>query len=201
MPESIIDRYTPLLEKNWIQYENVIDYINSTIKEVSFPGLGLETPMQTLHYGKKRNFKPVTNINDITSTRELTIQFRRVDSDVNYWILHDLFTNSYLDVRETFGKPFIITALDIHRDAIYQISFKEIILTTLSDIIFQYNQQSFDEQTFTLSFNYNFYEIDFILNSENILELRPDELPNIIQRGFNSGDASKIVGPTSSSSN
>lgn len=190
--ESIVERYTPLLEKNWVQYENVIDYINSTIKEVSFPGLALDTPTQTLMRGKQRNYKPVTNINDIASTRELTITFRRVDSDINYWIIYDMFTNNYLDVENTFAEPFQLIALDIFRDAIYTVNFKEIILTNLSEIIFAYNQQAFNEQLFTMTFNYNFLDIDFMLNQDKILRLSDDQIPEIIQRGFNSGENSKI---------
>ena len=45
--QEIIDTYSPILEKNWIQYENVIDYINSTIKSVNFPGVGIDMPKQT----------------------------------------------------------------------------------------------------------------------------------------------------------
>ena len=192
VPESIIDRYTPLLEKNWVQYENILDYINSTIKEISFPGLSLQTPTQTLMRGKQRNYKPVTNINDIASTRELTVQFRNVDSSLNYLLLYDIFTNTYLDVKEIFGSPFQIIALDIHRDAIYTISFKEIILTNLSEIIFAYNQQSFEESTFTLTFNYNFMDIDFELNSDKVLQLTPGEIPVIKQRNFKSGNIDDI---------
>ena len=48
LPNEVIETYTPILEKNWIQYENVIDYINSTIKQVSFPGISFEMPMQIL---------------------------------------------------------------------------------------------------------------------------------------------------------
>jgi hypothetical protein len=192
IPKAIVERYIPLLEKNWIQYENVLDYLNSTIKEVSFPGLGLSLPEQTLMRGKKRSYKPVTNINDIVSTRELTITFKRVDSDINYWIIYDIFTNVYLNVKELHSNPFQIIALDIHRDAIYSINFREIILSNLSEIIFAYNQQSFNEQTFTLTFNYNFFDIEFILNKDKILELNEGELPQIKQKGFNNGDPSKI---------
>ena len=39
LPNEVLETYTPILEKNWVQYENVVDYINSTIKSVSFPGL------------------------------------------------------------------------------------------------------------------------------------------------------------------
>ena len=192
------------MEKNWVQYENVLDYLNSTIKEVAFPGMSLTLPEQTLMRGKKRSYRPVTNINDITTTRELSIIFRRVDGDLNYMILRDIFDTKYLDVLNVFAEPFQITSLDIHRDAIYQIDFKEIILSNISEIIFAYNQQSFDEQTFTINFNYNFYDIVFILNQEKVLELDDDELPDpsgigklpkITNRNWKGGDVNKIVPP------
>jgi hypothetical protein len=195
IPQSIIDRYRPVMEKNFIQYENVLDYLNSTIKEVAFPGMALTMPEQTLMRGKKRTFRPVTNINDITTTRELSIIFRRVDSDLNYMILRDIFDTSYLDVLNVFTSPFQVISLDIHRDAIYQINYTEIILSNISEIIFSYSQQTFNEQTFTLNFNYNFYEIEFLLNNEKVLELEPDELPSIQNRNWKIGDINKLNPP------
>ena len=41
---EVLNTYTPILEKNWVQYDNVIDYINSTIKSVNFPGIGFDMP-------------------------------------------------------------------------------------------------------------------------------------------------------------
>ena len=51
LPSEIIATYQPILEKNWVQYENVIDYLNSTIKSVNFPGITIETPTQTIITG------------------------------------------------------------------------------------------------------------------------------------------------------
>ena len=42
-PELVFS-YKPILEKNWVQYENIIDYINSTIKSVNFPGISFDLP-------------------------------------------------------------------------------------------------------------------------------------------------------------
>tara|TARA_R110000772_G_scaffold20466_2_gene56718 strand:+ start:36148 stop:36792 length:645 start_codon:yes stop_codon:yes gene_type:complete len=195
IPQSIIDRYRPIMEKNWIQYENVLDYLNSTIKELAFPGMALVLPSQTMMRGKQRNYRPVTNINDVTTTRELSIVFRRVDSDLNYFILRDIFDTKYLDVLNTFAEPFQMTSLDIHRDAIYRVNYREIILSNISEIVFAYNQQTFNEQTFTMTFNYNFYEIEFILNNEKVLELEPDELPSIQNRNWKIGDITKLNPP------
>jgi hypothetical protein len=180
LPQEIINTYTPILEKNWIQYENVIDYLNSTIKSINFPGISFDMPKQTLIRGKQREYKPAKNINDIVSSRDLTITLRSVDSDLNYWLAFDIITKHYLDVENSFVNPFKVTCVDIHRDAIYEILFKEIILKSLSENTFNYSQQKVNAKEFTIGFHYNFYEIEFLLNKSKVLEL--GELPTIIQR-------------------
>ena len=178
-PETI-NTYQPILEKNWVQYENVIDYLNSTIKSVNFPGLSFEMPKQIVMRGKERQFKPSKNVQDITSTHDLTITFRSVDSDLNYWLMFDLLTKHYMDVENAFLNPFTITCADIHRDALYVIRFYEIILKSLSENTFNYSQQKVTSKDFTLAFHFNFYDIEFMLDKSKVLEL--GVLPQIIQR-------------------
>ena len=178
-PETI-NTYQPILEKNWVQYENIIDYLNSTIKSVNFPGLSFDMPKQIVMRGKERQFKPSKNVQDITTTHELTITFRSVDSDLNYWLIFDLLTKHYLDVENAFVNPFTITCVDIHRDALYVIRFYEIILRNLSENTFNYSQQKVTSKDFTLAFHFNFYDIEFMLDKSKVLEL--GLLPQIIQR-------------------
>ena len=177
---EILNTYTPILEKNWVQYENVIDYINSTIKSVNFPGISFDMPKQTLIRGKERQYKPAKNVQDITTTHDLTITFRSVDSDLNYWLVFDIINKHYLDVENSFVYPFTITCVDIHRDAIYVIRFYEIILKSLSENNFNYSQQKVSAKEFTMTFHFNFYDIEFLLNKSKILEL--GTLPIIIQK-------------------
>ena len=178
-PETI-NTYQPILEKNWVQYENVIDYLNSTIKSVNFPGISFDMPKQIMMRGKERQFKPSKNVQDITTTHELTITFRSVDSDLNYWLMFDLITKHYLDVENAFVNPFTITCVDIHRDALYVIRFYEIIVKSLQDNTFNYSQQKVTSKDFTMAFHFNFYDIEFILDKSKVLEL--GALPQIIQR-------------------
>lgn len=189
MPNSLlrpetIDTYSPILNKNWIQYENVIDYLNSTIKSVNFPGISFDLPMQIRKRGKERNFKPAKNIQDIITTRELQITFRSVDADLNYWLLFDIVNKNYLDVETNWidrkSAPFQINCLDIHRDVIYTVSFYEIIFRSLSDNNFNYSQQRINAKEFTLTFNFNFYDIEFNLDKSKVLETK--ELPIIINK-------------------
>lgn len=180
LPAEVIETYTPILEKNWIQYENVIDYINSTIKSVNFPGISFEMPMQIRMRGKQRNFKPATNPQDIVTTRQLNVTFRSVDSDLNYWLLFDILNKHYLDTENQWLDPFTITAVDIHRDAIYVIKFYEIIINSLSENMFNYSSQKVTSKEFTMTFNFNFYDIEFLLNKSKVLEL--GSLPQVIQK-------------------
>ena len=177
-----IATYQPILEKNWVQYENIIDYINSTIKSVNFPGISFDLPKQILMRGKERQFKPAKNVQDITTTHELTVTFRSVDSDLNYWLLFDILTKHYLDLENSFVNPFTVTCVDIHRDAIYVINFFEIILKSLSDNTFNYSQQKVSSKEFTLNFHFNFYDIEFIYDKSKILE--DIGLPKIIDNNL-----------------
>ena len=179
LPTEIVETYMPVLEKNWIQYENVIDYINSTIKSVNFPGIAFDMPKQITMRGKERQFKPSKNIKDITTTHDLTVTFRSVDSDLNYWLMFDIISKHYLDTENAWVNPFTITCVDIHRDAIYVIRFYEIILKGLSENTFNYSQQKVNAKDFTISFHFNFYDIEFLLNKSKVLELQT--IPTIIQ--------------------
>lgn len=180
VPQEIVNTYQPILEKNWIQYGNVLDYLNSTIKTVSFPGLNVTTPEQRLVRGKVRAYKPATNIQDIVASHDFTVTFRSVDADLNYWLSYDIFSKHYLDVLNLYINPFVITAVDIWRDAIYTVKFSEIIAISLGEINFDYSQQKTNAKEFTMTFKFNFVDIEFILSQSKVLEV--GTLPQIIQR-------------------
>ena len=45
---------------------------------------------------------------------------------------------------------------------------------------FDYSQQRVNEKTFDISFGFNFYDIEFVLDKSKILEL--ESVPQIIQK-------------------
>ncbi len=183
LQSEIISTYTPILEKNWVQYENVIDYLNSTIKSVNFPGVSFELPAQTLVRGKQRMYKPAKNVQDIITSHELTVTFRSVDSDLNYWLMFDILNKHYLDVSSSqhiFLHPFTITCVDIHRDAIYVIKFYELIMKSLGENTFDYSTQKIQAKEFSVNFHFNWYDIEFVLNKSKVLSL--GDIPTIIQK-------------------
>jgi hypothetical protein len=179
IPQEIIRTYQPILEKNWVQYDNVLDYLNSTIKSVDFPGISFKVEEQIMIRGKKRNYKPSINVQDIVTTRELSIVFRSVDSDLNYMLLYDIISKHYLDVENLHVNPFTIQTLDIHRDVIYTVKFFEMIVKSITNKMFDYSQQKLQEREFTMVVNFNFIDVEFNLNQSKVLEL--GEVPSIVQ--------------------
>ena len=182
VPKEISTSYEPLLEKNWSQYDNVIDYLNSTIKSVSFPGISIDTPEQRLSKGKTRNYYPAKNVNDIFTTHELPVTFASVDSDTNYWIMVDILMEHYLDVSKLYINPLVMDVIDIHRDVIYSIKFFEIIGVSISDITFDYSQQKVNQKEFTVTFKFNFIDIEFNLNKSKVLGIMNDGNVKIINK-------------------
>jgi hypothetical protein len=84
--------------------------------------------------------------------------------------------------QHIFINPFKITCVDIHRDAIYEISFYEIILKNLSDNTFDYSSQKTQAKEFTMTFHFNFYSIEFLLDKSKVLEIGSNGVPIIIQK-------------------
>jgi hypothetical protein len=147
---------------------------------VNFPGISFEMPTQIRMRGKERNFKPAKNPQDIITTRQLQVTFRSVDSDLNYWLLFDILNKHYLDTENQWLDPFTITALDIHRDAIYVIKFYEIIINSINENMFNYSSQKVTSKDFVVSINFNFYDVEFLLDKSKVLEL--GSLPQVIQK-------------------
>ncbi len=182
VPKEISTTYEPILEKNWSQYDNIVDYLNSTIKSVSFPGISIDTPEQHLMRGKTRNYYPAKNVNDIFTTHELPITFASVDSDLNYWIMTDILMKHYLNVYDLYINPLVMDVIDIHRDVIYSIKFFEIIGISISDITFDYSQQKVNQKEFTVTFKFNFIDIEFNLNKSKVLGIMDDGNVKIINK-------------------
>lgn len=163
--ENIEDKYKLLLEKNFIQYESVIDYINSTIKEIIIPSFQMESSMQNIKRGKEIYWKDARNVFD-NFTRELDITFRAVDSYLNYFMLLDVIKEFNLNTDLQYIPYFQVHILDKDGDILYTILYKEILLKSISEVRLSYNLTDFSEKTFTVTFLYNFLDITYNVDDE-----------------------------------
>lgn len=89
IPPWMETKFKRLMDKNFIQYNSTIDYISSTIKDITFPSVTFNTVEQIKKFGKKVNFREAQNVHD-KFNRELNITFRSVDSHTNYFMLMEI---------------------------------------------------------------------------------------------------------------
>ena len=165
MAEEVETRLKRYMKKNWIPYDDPISYINSTLKEVVFPSISYEGSEQTHKFGKKIEYKPATNIYD-TYTNSLDITLRSVDSHTNYFMLQQLFAEYYNNTRKYYLPWLNIMILDKDGDVIYSVVFRSVLLKSLSEQRLLYQAQDVSEQTFSITFKYNFFDVYWELSDD-----------------------------------
>lgn len=155
---EVNDRLKRYMDKNWIPYQDPISYINSTIKEIVFPSVSYEGSEQTHMKGKKIEYKPATNIHD-TYTSSLDITMRSVDSHTNYFMMQQIFAEYYNNTRKYYLPWMNLFVLDKDGDFLYSVIFRESLLKSLSEVRMMYQSMDVTEQTFSVTFKFNFIDI------------------------------------------
>ena len=156
--KEVDDRLKIYMEKNWIPYVDPIAYINSTIKEIVFPSISYEGSEQIHKFGKKIEYKPAGNIYD-TYTSTLDITLRSVDSHTNYFMMQQIFAEYYNNTRKYYLPWINLFLLDKDGDYLYSVVFRSALLKSLSEVRFMYQSMDVGEQTFTVTFKYNFMDV------------------------------------------
>lgn len=168
IPEDLEERYLALLGSKRKLYTSVIDYLNSTIQSISFPGINFPVVSNPQILKRKEiKWKTVPNIYDLFDDT-ITVTFLSVDSNINYLILLDILTSHYLNVDKPYDENLLMTVIDENRNAIYHIGFRDVIWTGLSDSLFAFNDQTISNKTFTATFTYNFIDFMYAAGKANI---------------------------------
>lgn len=167
--EEVNDKLTRFMDKNFIPYDQPIDYLNSTIKEIVFPSMQIEGSEQTHRFSKKIEYKPTQNIHDLNAP-ELDITFRSVDSNANYFMLRQILTEYYNNTRKYYMPWLTIDILDKDGDVIYVVKLRSVLWKSESELRLAYQVQDITEQTFSLTFKFLFIDIDWLLSSSPQIE-------------------------------
>jgi hypothetical protein len=165
----LFQKFQKFLDSNHIPYDNVLDYINSTIKEFVFPSISYENVEQRTKYGKKMAWRGSGNIYD-TFQQELDITFRSVDSHANYFMLMEIFQEHYQTAKRSWIPYLTLHILDKNGDLIYTVVFKNNLLKTLSELRLTYQNQDFSEKQFSVTFKFNYLDILYEYKNTNLDE-------------------------------
>jgi len=163
----LYQQFDKLMVKNFIPYDTPIDYVNSTIKEVVFPSASYENNEQLLKRGKVVGWKPSKHVMD-TFTNELDITFRAVDSYLNYFMMLQMMVEFYLNNDKEQIPMFSLEILDKDGSLIYTVIFEEILLKSIGELRLGYQMYDVTEKLFTITFRYNFIDIRWELDDNDV---------------------------------
>lgn len=161
--DYLYEEFERMMVKNFVPYDTALDYINSTIKEIFVPGMTFDNSQQVFKRGKKIIWKESGNIQDKFNS-DLDIVFRSVDSWLNYFMLQQIMTEFYLNNHKHYIPSLSIQILDKDGSLLYTVIFSDILLKNMTDARLGYQKYELEEETFTVSFNFNwihvFWELD-----------------------------------------
>lgn len=163
VPDELEELYFPLLKNQRKPYASVLDYLNSTIQDISFPGINYPLVKQVMKFGKETNWKGNQNIYDLFD-KTGTITLLNVDSNLNYMIILHCLNHHYLNVQHTYDQNLIMTMVDQNRKVLYFFQYRSLIFTSLDANKFAYNDQQIQTKTFTMSFTSNYFDMEYVGN-------------------------------------
>lgn len=169
VPENLEERYLKFLKSKNKIYSSTKDYLDSTCKTITFPGISFNTVSNEQNIRRKNiKWKAVDNIYDLFD-KDMTVTFHDVDSKMNYLIMQDILTNHYLNTNKAYDQNILVTVIDENRNALYQIQYRNVIWTGISSNTFSFGENIIASNTFDLNFTYNYIDIQWVLDNTDII--------------------------------
>lgn len=156
---SVMKRYADVYKDMMLPYDNVNDYISSTIQKVQMPGITIETVKQDTMFGKEREHKGSQFIDDLLDKR-IRVTFKTTEAFFNYMIMHEnIFEYMNFvsgDKRPYIGNLFIVGA-DNEGWARWSLRFDELTVEKLTPFDLDYAAVENEQSRFTMDFKYNLW--------------------------------------------
>lgn len=164
---EIRDRWGPIVKRLKLPYENLEDFMNSSIQSIDFPAVELNTVEQAqqqfrVTYRGGKELEPIFDKN-------LTLTFKLSEGFITYWILFEqieLFMQVY-QVKSPFWDPMYVSFLDHHGFELVAFSFEKIVPTSLSQFNISYATTAAEFNTFTLNLRYSRFKIKRRIDDDN----------------------------------
>ena len=169
IPVYMEERYYPMLKQMRKPFISTLDYLNSTILDISWPSLSLPTSKQVMKYGKDTFWKGNQNIYDLLD-KTATITFSNVDNNLNYLMIMECLMNNYLNTNKNYDSNIPVTLIDHNRRAIYFAQYRSVIFTSQEGNKLGYNdQQVSTSKTFSINFTFNYFDLEFVHSQFDVI--------------------------------
>lgn len=164
---EIHQKWEPVVKRLKLPYENLEDFMNSSIQSISFPSLNLDlVEQQQQHF--RIAYRPGKELEPLFD-KNLTITFKLSEGFITYWILFEQI-EKFVKIYETnkpFWDPMYVSFLDHHGFELVVFSFEKIVPLSLSQFDISYATTAAEFNTFTLSLRYNRFKIKSRLTDES----------------------------------
>lgn len=159
-PERVKNKYDDYIKKQPIPYDNVQDFLNSTIQSVTMPSLEVGTVEQVRKLGKVIKYKNSLPIQDSFS-KDFSISFKMVDGFINYWLFMETVLH-FLNFKneEPFIQSLPLRILDNDGNILVTVKFTEVLVTNFSELEMNSTQYEPQYSQFTIGFTANYIDID-----------------------------------------
>ena len=161
---AVKEKYKKYYQSLILPYDNINDFMSSTIQSVDFPGWQMTTVQQTRLLGKKQEYKSAVPIVD-NFTREFTVTFKLTDAYLNYFIFleNSLAFLDFDNSKQTFA-PIRLSLLDNQGYLVASIIFNEPILKGQDGFKLSYSTNTPNFTTFQAKFVYFDFDIELDYN-------------------------------------
>jgi len=165
-PDKVHKKYVDYLKKQPTPYDTLTSYMNSTIQSVTFPSMSIDQVEQVRTLGKKINYQSATPVQDLFN-REFQITFRIAEGFINYFIMLETVLE-YLNFKNpgVYIQNLPLRTLDNEGNIISTVMFKEVTLTSFSELSLNYTQNSPTVYTFVAGFKCNYLGLDLEIGRE-----------------------------------
>lgn len=154
--------YTDFYKSLLLPYDEIDDYVLSTLQSVSFPGWKIEGSRQTRFTGAEQDYKGSAPVKDVIR-KTFSLTFKLSEGFMNYMLMYHNAID-YLDFtnKEQYFDNMILGLLNNEGFLLQTITFKKVIIKGMSDLTIDYSNIDGGFNKFTVDFSYNDWDIDIM---------------------------------------
>jgi hypothetical protein len=152
--EKVLDFYKSFYKYLLLPYENVDDYVLSTLQTVEFPGITNQTVSQTRYLGKEMIYKGAQPVKDLQD-KKFSLSFKMTEGFMNYMMIY----HNYLEFMDHMNKKqnydcFTLGVLNNEGFLMYTIDFLKVLPVSISSFNLDYTAVDNNLNKFTVGFKY-----------------------------------------------
>ena len=157
--QPIVDKYEYIIKRLPCPYNNIRDYINAGIQEVTFPASDLPKVEQQNLHNPPVPWKGKGNM-EFSIPKDITITFKLYEGYINYWIMFEQLNYFYQYTTEQQALPdMFLSFMDNVGFELFTFKLGRPIYYGISELSLSFSSNVPEFKTFTCNFSYTTFEL------------------------------------------